>query len=110
MVVRAKRKSWLKMEVLQKFCYSMRGYKYHITVSRFPNANGCIEKAWRWAEHFEDSNAEQKVYATSNLTAEEKENILDHAGELWDQYWTVDNLKCAKAWAEWHKENKQNVT
>ena len=93
------------MEVIQRFLYSLHGYQYHVTVARFPNANGCVEEMWRWNEECVERNNE-KVYATKSLIAEEEQNILEYAAELWDHFWTVDDLKVARSWVEWHKENK----
>lgn len=96
------------MQVIQEFSIKRKseGRVLYVRVIRFPNANGIIDSVHSRSLDNEDNEMMEDEFdykpknITNIITEQLKKDILEVSAKLWDEYWTVDNIKCAKDWTK----------
>ena len=86
------------MEVFQKFSIKTEKYSdLFVSYSRHPNCSGRIHSLSYWAPSVISGQTKMRAYE-EELSKADIENIHRTAAELWDEYFTVPNVKCASKW------------
>lgn len=88
------------MTLKQEFVCTANNNTYYVIILRSPNGNGFLKDVY----HNSDFCYDKAINVVDRLSHDDREMILDLAAVEWDNYWSVDNIKCAVEWREWSKE------
>jgi len=84
------------MQVFQEFSIEHKGETLYVRFIRYPNVNGTIDYVKKLRVNFELVENYGYEHITNTISSRLKKKIEKKAAELWDSYWTVDNVKSAK--------------